>query len=146
MTYQRFFFDKGCAAELALGYVVDKASHLDAEGFFADLEGQQNGGGVAGAGPGVGAGVEAATAAGVGAAGSSNPAAAGSGGGCRRMSLNIFGPRNKVPVEVCANDSKFDAVFEAVLGGQRLMSRRRKGCKQCGWFDDAEDGVNEEEM
>lgn len=129
-TCEEYYFKKGGSVELALAYVIDKASHVQAEGGFADL-----------AAP---------------AAASEGPAAAAAAPRGRRqfdfsLASILEGARRaaegdvsaylteEVPPEVCTNDSNYEGVFEALLGAQKSHVRRLQGCKKCGWCEPIDD-------
>jgi hypothetical protein len=126
-TYEDYFFKKGGCVELALAYVVDKASHMQADGAFADLDAPLN---------------PAAAA----AADGSNPLCrpnamcrtdnilSAVNGGIRNWRARMAEGNDSVPGVVCDNDVNFDGLFEALLGAQKDFTRRLRGCKRCGWF------------
>jgi hypothetical protein len=116
-TYQKYFLERGGSVEVALAYVIDKASHVDAAGGFRDLDPAAQS-------------AEGAT-----------PPATSAADNRRRIvdSFLALPKRDTVPAEVCANDTNFDAVFEAVVGPCKAFGRRLAGCEGCGWLDSDED-------
>jgi hypothetical protein len=168
-TYEEYFFKNGGNVELALAFVFDKASHMQADGEFGDIDAPATRSAAAAAAAGVAPAASAASgiyasnmAAAVPAASAAAAAAAGGGGGYDYfemfarpqgmaqggqapvnggsiMGLGGLGRLPGQPAVACANDSNFDGVCEAVLGAQNYLTRRLMGCTRCGWFRPIDD-------
>jgi hypothetical protein len=151
-----YYFKKGGNVELALANVIDKASHMQADGEFADLDAPAGFAAAGTAGTAAVAAVAAAAAAGgevavVRVSPASYGGGGGGGGGFHYP--RVFAMRGQVvvmpgdavgssssvrlptgervePADPCANDVNFDGVFEALLGAQNYLTRRLQGCKR----------------